>query len=65
VSAFQAAHYRLTARMGELEQQFEIKASELRAAFVAEIAEIGRGAAIRACGRCATPLSMSAGGTDR
>ena len=40
VSAFQAAHYRLGSRMRELEQQFEVKASELRAAFVAECAEI-------------------------
>jgi hypothetical protein len=40
VSAFQAAHYRLGSRMRELEVQFEAKASELRAAFVAECAEI-------------------------
>ena len=40
VSAFEAAHYRCTARMRELEQQFEAKASEIRAAFLAEVAEI-------------------------
>ena len=40
VEALHAAHYRLTARMRELEQQFEAKASELRAAFLAEVAEI-------------------------
>jgi hypothetical protein len=31
-----AAHFRFTARMRELEAQFEAKASELRAAFLAE-----------------------------
>jgi len=36
----QAAHYRLSARMRELEQQFDVKASELRAAFVSECQEI-------------------------
>jgi hypothetical protein len=40
VSAFQAAHYRMTARMRELETQFEAKASELRAVFVQEVAAI-------------------------
>jgi hypothetical protein len=40
VSAFEAAHYRCRARMSELEQQFEVKASEIRSAFVAEVAEI-------------------------
>ena len=40
VAAIHAAHYRLTARMRELQSQFEAKASELRAAFLAEIAEI-------------------------
>jgi hypothetical protein len=40
VAAFQAAHYRLSARMHELENQFEVKASELRAAFVQEVAAI-------------------------
>jgi hypothetical protein len=44
VSAIHAAHYRLTARMRELEIQFEAKASELRAAFLAEVAEIHGGA---------------------
>jgi hypothetical protein len=39
VAAFEAAHYRCAARMRELEQQFEVKASEIRAAFVAECAE--------------------------
>jgi hypothetical protein len=43
VSAFQAAHYRLGSRMRELEQQFEVKASELRAAFVAEVEGITGG----------------------
>jgi hypothetical protein len=40
VAAFTAAHFRLSARMRELEQQFEAKASELRSAFVAEIESI-------------------------
>jgi len=35
-----AAHYRLEARMRQLESEFENKASELRSAFVAELAEI-------------------------
>ncbi len=39
-ASLQAAHYRLSARMRELEQQFDVKASERRAAFVAEWAEI-------------------------
>jgi hypothetical protein len=40
VSAFQAAHFRLCSRMRELESQFEQKASELRSAFVSEVAQI-------------------------
>lgn len=40
VAAFTAAHFRLSARMRELEEQFEAKACELRAAFLAEVAEI-------------------------
>jgi hypothetical protein len=40
VAKAEAAHYRLTARMRELEAQFEAKASELRAAFLAELATI-------------------------
>jgi hypothetical protein len=48
VSAFEAAHYRCTARMRELEQQFEVKASEIRAAFVAEVAEISGGMSVPA-----------------
>ena len=40
-AAFEAAHYRFSARMRELESQFEVKASELRAAFVAEVTAIG------------------------
>ena len=40
VAAFQAAHYRLAARMRELEIQFEQKAGELRSAFLTECAEI-------------------------
>jgi hypothetical protein len=44
VEAMQAAHYRLCARMRELEIQFEAKASELRATFLAEIHEIQGGA---------------------
>ena len=39
---FAAAHYRFSARIRDLELQFEAKASELRAAFVAEVAEIKR-----------------------
>jgi len=41
--ALQAAHYRLTARMRELETQFEEKAAELRQAFLAEVIEIHGG----------------------
>ena len=40
VSGLEAAHYRCRARMSELESQFEVKASEIRAAFVAEASEI-------------------------
>jgi len=40
VEALQASHYRLTARMRELEEQFEAKASDLRTAFLAEVLEI-------------------------
>jgi hypothetical protein len=40
VSALDAAHFRCTARMRELEQQFEVEASEIRAAFIAETAGI-------------------------
>jgi hypothetical protein len=36
VSALHAAHYRLSARMRELECQFEVKAAELRQAFIDE-----------------------------
>jgi hypothetical protein len=39
-AAFEAAHFRLAARMRELELQFEQKAGELRAAFIVEIAAI-------------------------
>jgi hypothetical protein len=39
-AALQAAQYRISARMRELEAQFDVKAAELRAAFVAECAEI-------------------------
>jgi hypothetical protein len=43
-AGLQAAHYRLYPRMRELVQQFDAKASELRAAFIAECGEIiGRG----------------------
>lgn len=40
VSGLEAAHYRCRQRMIELEQQFEVKASEIRAAFIAEAADI-------------------------
>jgi hypothetical protein len=40
LSAFEAAHFRCSARMRELELQFEAKASEIRAAFVREASEI-------------------------
>jgi hypothetical protein len=40
VAAFEAAHYRCQARMRELEGQFEAKASEIRAAFIAEVAAL-------------------------
>jgi hypothetical protein len=39
------AHYRFQARMRELEAQFETKASELRAAFLAELAALREGEA--------------------
>jgi hypothetical protein len=35
-----AAHYRCQSRMRQLEAEFEAKASEIRSAFVAELAEI-------------------------
>ena len=35
-----SAHYRFQARMRQLESEFEAKASELRAAFLAELAGI-------------------------
>jgi hypothetical protein len=44
VRALQAAHYRLSARMREIELQFEAKASELRQAFLDESAKILNGA---------------------
>lgn len=40
VAAFTAAHYRLNAKMRQLEIQYEAKASELRGAFVQECAGI-------------------------
>jgi hypothetical protein len=40
VAGLEAAHYRCTARMRELEQQFDAKASEIRASFVAEVAAV-------------------------
>jgi hypothetical protein len=40
MAALTAASYRCQARMRELECQFEVKASEIRAAFVSECAEI-------------------------
>lgn len=40
VAALRAASYRVEARMRELECQFEVKASEIRAAFVAECQQI-------------------------
>jgi hypothetical protein len=43
VAAFEAAHFRLSARMRELEAQFEAKARELRAEFLAEAAKIQGG----------------------
>jgi hypothetical protein len=38
-----AAHFRFNARMRELESQFEVKASELRAAFLHELSIIREG----------------------
>jgi hypothetical protein len=43
VRALQASHYRLSARMRELEAQFEVKASELRQAFLDESSKILNG----------------------
>jgi hypothetical protein len=40
-----AASYRFNSRMRELEAQFEAKASELRAAFLAELAALHEGEA--------------------
>jgi hypothetical protein len=45
VASLHAANYRLNARMRELEVQFEAKASEVRAAFLAEVAAIHDGEA--------------------
>jgi hypothetical protein len=39
-AAIEAATYRLSARMHELEAQYDTKASELRASFIAECGEI-------------------------
>jgi hypothetical protein len=44
VRALQTAHFRLSARMREMEMQFEAKASELRQAFLDESAKILNGA---------------------
>jgi hypothetical protein len=43
VAALEASHYRLTARMRELEQRFDEEASKLRQAFLAEVLEIHGG----------------------
>jgi hypothetical protein len=40
-----AAHFRFQSRMRELEAHFETKASELRAAYLAELADIREGEA--------------------
>jgi hypothetical protein len=40
-----AAHFRFNSRMRELEGQFEAKASEIRAAFLAELAALREGEA--------------------
>jgi hypothetical protein len=40
-----AAHFRFSARMREIEAQFEAKASELRATFLAELAALRDGEA--------------------
>jgi hypothetical protein len=40
IEALQAAGYRFSARMRDLETQFEAKASELRGAYLCEVAEI-------------------------
>jgi hypothetical protein len=40
-----AAHFRFNTRMRELEAQFEAKACELRAAFLAELAALWEGEA--------------------
>ena len=40
IEGLRAAHYRYSARMRELEVQFESKASELRVAYLREVAEI-------------------------
>lgn len=45
MAAIEAAHYRCHPRMHELETQFESKASEIRAAFVAEVACLYQGEA--------------------
>jgi hypothetical protein len=44
-AALDAAHYRLSSRMRELEGQFEAKASELRDAYLGEVAAIHEGEA--------------------
>jgi hypothetical protein len=40
VQALRAAGYRYETRLSELERQFEAKASELRGAYLGEVAEI-------------------------
>ena len=40
IEALQAAGYRFSASMRELETQFEAKASEIRGAYLCEVAEI-------------------------
>jgi hypothetical protein len=44
LNAFASAHYRLVTKMRELEMQFDAKARELRAEFVAEAARLTCGA---------------------
>jgi hypothetical protein len=45
VAALHAAHYRYEAQLAELERQCEVRASELREQYLAEVLEIHQGEA--------------------
>jgi hypothetical protein len=45
VTAIESARYRFTASMADLERSYDAEASKLRAAFVAEVAQLYQGEA--------------------